>query len=108
MAQIPEIITRYLRAEEANDIDGLVACFVEDGTVVDEGKTYLGPAAIREWSDSLAAKYTHTVTVTGATHVAGGEYEVTTHLEGDFPGGEVDLTYVFRLRDELIGSVRIG
>ena len=33
---------------------------------------------------------------------------VTNHLEGDFPGGTVDLRYRFVLRDDLISRLDIA
>ena len=106
MSDTPEVVDRYLRAADARDVDALVACFAEDGTVLDEGETYVGRDAIRGWREGLASKYTYTVTVTGSAPVGDG-FDVTTHLEGDFPGGEADLTYHFGLRDGLITSLRI-
>ena len=45
----PEPIAAYLAAEEAKDADALSRCFVEDGTVHDEGREYRGRDAIRQW-----------------------------------------------------------
>jgi hypothetical protein len=35
-------------------------------------------------------------------------YRVTALVEGDFPGGRVELGYTFRLHDGLISSLSIG
>jgi hypothetical protein len=35
-------------------------------------------------------------------------YVRTNHLEGDFPGGQVDLRYRFALHDNLITTVEIA
>ena len=37
----------------------------------------------------------------------GQRREVYTHLEGNFPGGQVDLTNRFTLRGDLIGGLDI-
>jgi hypothetical protein len=38
----------------------------------------------------------------------GETYLVGTHLEGDFPGGAVDLSYRFTLRGGQIARLEIG
>jgi hypothetical protein len=40
--------------------------------------------------------------MTGAAHVGEDGYDVIHHLEGDFPGGVVDLHFRFALRDGTI------
>jgi ketosteroid isomerase-like protein len=104
----PEVITRYLAAADAQDSTALVGCFTTDGTVVDEDQTYLGRDAIRGWRDLIAGKYTYTTKVTGSEAAGPDTYRVSVHIEGDFPGGQADLTYSFALRDELIAALHIG
>jgi uncharacterized protein (TIGR02246 family) len=108
MSATPDVIARYLRAADEKDFQALAACFTEDGSVVDEGNTYVGREAIRRWRKGTVAQWTYTTTVTGTEQVAGDRYDVAIHLEGDFPGGEVDLTQSFTLSDGLIGSLVIG
>ena len=105
MSATPEVIARYLRAADEKDFQALAACFTEDGSVVDEGKTYVGRDAIRGWREGTVAQWTYTTTVTGTEQVAGNRYDVAIHLEGDFPGGEVDLTQAFTVSDGLIGHL---
>jgi uncharacterized protein (TIGR02246 family) len=107
MNAIPEVITRYLRAADEKDFRTLAACFTEDGSVVDEGETYVGRDAIRRWREGTVAQWTYTTTVTGAEHVTGDRYDVGIHLEGNFPGGEVDLTQSFTVSDGLISRLVI-
>jgi hypothetical protein len=45
---VPEPVAAYLAAEEAKDADALSRCFIEDGTVDDEGQDYRGRIAIRQ------------------------------------------------------------
>jgi uncharacterized protein (TIGR02246 family) len=107
MNATPAVITRYLRAADDKDFHALAACFTEDGSVVDEGKTYVGRDAIRRWREGTVAQWTYTTAVTGTEQVAGDRYEVAIHLEGNFPGGEVDLTQTFTMSDGLIGRLVI-
>ena len=108
MSATPDVITRYLRAADEQDLDALAACFAEEGSVVDEGETHVGREAIREWREGTVAQWTYTTTVTGTERVGDDRYDVTVHLEGDFPGGEVDLTQAFTVRDGLIGRLLIA
>jgi uncharacterized protein (TIGR02246 family) len=102
MSATPEVVTNYLQAAEERDSQALAACFTEDGSVVDEGKTYVGHDAIRRWREGTVTQWTYTTTVTGTEQVTGDRYDVAVHLEGDFPGGEVDLTQSFTVSDGLI------
>jgi hypothetical protein len=103
----PEIITRYLMAADTKDPAACAGCFTEDGTVLDEGVTYHGRGEIVRWREETLAKWTYTTTVTGSAPTGADEYRVTAHLEGDFPGGEADLTFGFTLRDGLIAALKI-
>ncbi|MBC6460578.1 nuclear transport factor 2 family protein [Actinomadura sp. HBU206391] len=103
----PETITRYLNAHRARHTDIAIGTFADDATVIDDGNTYTGSAAIREWLAHAANEYTYTVELTGAERVDDATFVVTNHLEGDFPGGVVDLRYRFTLRDGLIERLTI-
>ncbi|MEZ5248193.1 MAG: hypothetical protein R2713_02955 [Ilumatobacteraceae bacterium] len=52
--------------------------------------------------------HVHSRTFTGLDDLGDGAYVVHNHLSGDFPGGEADLRYRFRLRDGLIRRVEIA
>jgi hypothetical protein len=51
---------------------------------------------------------TATRTTISAVEMTPDHWLVTNHLEGDFPGGQVDLTYEFRLGDGLITRLVIA
>ncbi len=108
MTALPDAITRYLAAADAQDSDAVAAAFNEDGSVRDEGATHAGRAAIRAWREAVGQKYTYTTEVTGSEHTGEGEYRVLTHVVGDFPGGEVDLAFDFVIRGDHIASLTIG
>ena len=108
---LPPVISGYLAASDRGDAEAIVRCFAEDAVVVDEGQEWRGTAAIRRWRDTVATAYDYTVQVTGAKAVGevdGVEgHDVYLHLEGNFPGGEVDLTDRFALRDGRIARLEI-
>jgi hypothetical protein len=98
-AELPEIITSYLKAHQARDLDVAMQSYEPDATVTDEGRTYHGPSEIREWLSQSASEYTYTIEMTGASKLGADRYDVTHHLEGNFPGGTVDLHFRFILRN---------
>jgi ketosteroid isomerase-like protein len=103
----PEVISRYYAAAAAGHLDALIGCFTPDAHVLDEGHDYHGAAQIRAWRESLASRFAYTTEITGAEATGEHEYVVTTHLEGDFPGGVVDLDQRFTLVDGLIADLTI-
>jgi ketosteroid isomerase-like protein len=105
--ELPELITSYLRAHSARDLDVAVRSYAPDATVTDEGRTYRGPDEIRSWLSRSASEYTYTIEMTGAAKVGEDGYDVIQHLEGDFPGGVVDLHFRFVLRDGTIARLVI-
>lgn len=111
MPSLPTIISEYLAASDRNDVDTLVACFTNDATVRDEDQDWHGHAGIRQWRTRVANAYEYTVERRGTATLGeldGVErYEVYTHLEGNFPGGTVDLTNRFGLHDRRIARLEI-
>ncbi|MFD4545948.1 nuclear transport factor 2 family protein [Streptomyces sp. NPDC058466] len=99
---LPEMIIRYLKAHLEHDSATAITAFTGDATVNDDGRTHEGTAAIERWLDRSATEFTYTVQLTGAQQADATHYTATHHLEGDFPGGTVDLHYRFTLRDGLV------
>ncbi|MEU4094236.1 nuclear transport factor 2 family protein [Streptomyces sp. NPDC026673] len=107
-ADLPEVVTRYLAAHRVRDTATAITAFTGDAVVTDEGATRRGTAAIEEWLATAASEYTYTTELTGAERADARHYVAVQHLEGDFPGGTVDLRYRFTLRDGLIERLEIG
>jgi hypothetical protein len=78
-----------------------------DATVTDEGKTYRGRAEIRQWLSRSATEFTYTIEMTSAIKVDANRYVAMHHLEGNFPGGQVDLQFRFTVRDGAIIQLTI-
>ena len=108
---IPTIVSEYLAASDGGDVEAVVRCFDDDAVVFDEDREWRGQSAIREWRETVATAYEYTVEVRGAAKLGPVDdverHEVYTHLEGNFPGGVVDLTYRFELRDGRIARLEI-
>lgn len=108
---LPTVVSDYLAASERSDVSGIVACFAPEAVIIDEHRTWRGAAEIRQWRESVATAYEYTVELTGTKAVgeAGGvgRFDVYTHLEGNFPGGKVDLTDHFAVRGGRIVRLEI-
>lgn len=63
---------------------------------------------IRWWLAHGSTQFTSTRTTTGVEDRGDGVHVVHDHLEGDFPGGEVDLRHRFERRDGLIHHLGIA
>ncbi|MER5807474.1 nuclear transport factor 2 family protein [Streptomyces sp. NPDC002033] len=99
---LPEVITRYLTAHRAHDTATAIAAFTREATVIDDGNTYEGTKAIEGWLGRSATEFTYTIHLANAQQTDATHYTATHHLEGNFPGGTIDLRYQFALRGNLI------
>jgi hypothetical protein len=104
---LPQPIRRYLEAHEARDTATEAALFAADATVVDDGSTHVGSHAITAWLTRATSEYRYTTTPLHAERDGADRYTVTQHLEGDFPGGQVDLHFRFTLREGRIARLVI-
>ena len=104
----PPIIRRYFLAADARDDESLAACFTPDGVVIDEDQKFVGHDEIRRWRREVAGKFTYTSELTGTEAGGNDEHRAFVHIEGNFPGGQADLTFRFALRDDLISALTIG
>ena len=105
--QLPAALALYVKAENSGDVSLLAECFAPDATVRDEGRTYRGLPAIREWNAATKTKYNHTVTPLEVTR-RGATTVMKARLDGDFPGSPVTLEFHFVLDAGRIVSLEIG
>ncbi|MFL1376659.1 nuclear transport factor 2 family protein [Nocardiopsis protaetiae] len=104
---LPETVAAYLAVHNTGDPEREAALFTADATVVDDGGTHVGIDAVTSWIRRAEAAFTYTATPVGAESAGRDRYTVVLHLEGDFPGGEIDLRHHFTLRDGRIADLVI-
>ena len=104
--ELPGTIANYFDADCQRDHEAVSRCFTDAAVVKDEGITYTGLDAIRQWKADSSKKYVYTVEPVSIA-AEGDRTVVTSHLVGNFPGSPVDLRYLFVLDDEKIAELEI-
>jgi ketosteroid isomerase-like protein len=100
-------ITEYFDLMDGPDKMRVAEVFTTDAVVVDDGHTYRGREAILGWLTGPASEYTTTSTWKSAEQ-SDTTAVVIILLEGDFPGGRVELRYEFEQEpDGLISTMSI-
>lgn len=107
-AEPPQAITMYQAAHDCRDVATALAQFAVDSKVVDDGHTYEGIHGVESFLRNAGSEYTYTRTLVSAEEVTPDCWRVTNHLEGNFPGGQVDLSYEFHLIGGLIARLVIA
>jgi hypothetical protein len=102
---LPTPVADYFAADTSDSQD-VAQCFTENAVVKDEGRTFQGRAAIRQWKAEASAKYQYTCEPFECER-RGGQVIVTSRLTGNFPGSPVNLRFVFRLEGDKIESLDI-
>ena len=106
--QLPAVVRGYLTAHEAHDTDAALAAFTPTAVVVDDGSTYRGTEEVRRFLARAGAQFTYTTTLVGAERVDDEHWVATNRLQGDFPGGVVDLRHRFVLDGDRIAELVIA
>ncbi len=101
------VMTSYLKAHYTRDLDTAMERYNDDASVTDEGRTYEGFEEIRAWLSRSVSEFTYTIEMIGSTKSDDDHFDVMHHLEGNFPGGKVDLHFRFTLRDGKISRLVI-
>ncbi len=107
MSDLPDVIVAYQSAHDRRDAGTALASFTDDAVVEDDGRTYRGREEVEHWLNAAASEFTFTRTLLSAEETDGG-WLVMNHIEGDFPGGQVDLRYVFTLDGDRIERLVIA
>jgi SnoaL-like domain len=104
--QLPIPIERYVQIANSCTPEAASECFAPDATVYDEGQTYEGMAAIRNWMAATKKKYGHTVAPLELSE-RGGQSVLKARLAGNFPGSPITVNFSFVLADGKIHSLEI-
>lgn len=105
---LPDTLNRYYAAQNAHDLDTMVACFAPDAVVRDEDRDIIGTAAILAWKEETSAKYQVMVEPLDC-RTEGDRTVVVAEVSGTFDGSPANLTYRFGFADDgRIGVLEIG
>jgi NADPH:quinone reductase-like Zn-dependent oxidoreductase len=96
---LPLAVSGYFRSDRARDLAATLGAFALTATVRDQGESYHGLEQIEQWLTQTWARFCYMSQVLSVRAADDGSLVVRTHLEGDFPGSEVDLDYRFTLTD---------
>jgi hypothetical protein len=102
--ELPNPIAAYFKADRNGE--AVSQCFTETAVVKDEGHTYKGRPAIKQWKADASAKYQY-VSEPFAFEQKEASTVVTSRLTGNFPGSPVNLRYFFELAGDKIASLEI-
>jgi hypothetical protein len=102
---LPKPVDAYFAADRG-DSEAFAQCFAENAVVKDEGHTYQGLSAIKQWKAETSKKYIYT-SEPFACEDKDGTTIVTSRVTGNFPGSPVDLHYFFSLEGDKIVSLEI-
>ena len=106
IAALPAPVSSYLTTPKDQVGAILDELFAADAVVHDEGRSHVGLDAIRTWNGSVAAAFTFTRTILGATFPDNAAV-VQVKLDGDFPGSPVVLHHHFSLAAGKISALTI-
>jgi ketosteroid isomerase-like protein len=104
----PAVIGRYQAAADRRDADAAITAFTADARVTDDGHEFRGTDEIRDWITNAASEFTFTRSLLRVESVAPDTWIVVNRIEGDFPGGVVDLRYRFTLDGDRIAELVIA
>lgn len=102
---LPQPVAAYFTADRI-DGEAVSLCFTEHAVAKDEGHTFKGRAAIKQWKVDASAKYQYTSQPL-ACEQQDGKVIVTARLTGNFPGSPVNLRFLFGLEGDQIASLEI-
>lgn len=105
-SQLPPSVRAFVAAHAARDADRALAQLAPGAVVHDDGSTCTGEERLRWFVAEAGSEFSCTDEITG-TRRDGDVWVVTHHLEGDFPGGTVDLDHRFALAGEHVARLDI-
>jgi ketosteroid isomerase-like protein len=106
--RLPATVRGFLAAHTARDAVTAIRAFTPDAVVTDEGHTFRGTAEILGFLRNSGSEFSYTTELTAAERVDDEHWVAVNHLEGNFPGGVVDLAYRFAMDGDLVAELVIA
>ena len=102
------MIRGYLAAHAARDADAAIRVFSATAVVIDQGQTFRGTDEILGFLRHAGSEFTYTTALIGAQRIDDVCWVAVNRLEGDFPGGVVELEYRFTMDGDHITELVIA
>lgn len=99
---LPTAVEKFIEANNAHDIDALMAVFSSGAKVADDGKTYSTTEEIRAW---VASHLVAPRVVITPTSFADGRLVASS--DGDFDGGPLDFAFEFATQGDLVSELSV-
>jgi hypothetical protein len=106
--ELPTPVRGFLAAHVARDAGTALRAFTPTAVVVDDGTTYRGTDEIGTFLSRAGAEFSYTTTLVAAERIDDAHWIAVNRLEGDFPGGVVDLRYRFAMDGDLVAELVIA
>jgi hypothetical protein len=103
---LPPVISRYIEASNAHDVEAIVDCFSDDAIVRDENAMQQGKIEISRWATETIENYKFQFKPLSADEHA-AETVLNVEVSGSFPGSPVTLDYHFIIANDKIESLII-
>jgi len=104
--ELPELVARFVEAQNSLDSKTYVECFTDSAIVHDEGKTHTGKAEIQQWIEDANAKYQSFMKPLSYEQF-GADAVLEAEVSGTFPGSPAVLQFHLGLKDELIEALKV-
>jgi SnoaL-like protein len=103
---LPRVISMYIDASNAHDVEAIVDCFATDAIVRDENAMRHGQIDIGRWATETIEKYKFQFKPLSADE-RDAETILSVEVSGSFPGSPVTLDYHFTIANDKIKSLII-
>ena len=104
---LPPPIDLYLEINRSGETQALSQCFAPNAIVRDEGQSYQGLDAIKQWMAAAKKKYDHTIEPLDLAF-RDRTTVLAARLSGNFPGSPVTVDFRFAIERGKIISLEIG
>lgn len=99
---LPQAVEMLIEAQNNFDAKAYASNFSIKAIVADEGHTYNGRAAVKDWIEEANRKYKAKM-----KPLSWENNVLKTELSGSFPGSPIVVKYKFGFEEELISSLTI-